>query len=66
MAACPHLLWRKPQYHTNNFFFQITTDKQYSPAEDCTLYNPPMTELGIVPVGSAMRGGYEEKPVKEE
>ena len=34
-------------------------------AEECALYNPrPMTELGIAPVGSVMRGGYEEKHAK--
>jgi len=34
-------------------------------AEECALYNPrPMAETGIAPVGSVMRGGYEEKPVK--
>jgi len=40
-------------------YFQITQ------LRDCALYNPrPMTESGIALMGSVMRGGYEEKPVK--
>ena len=32
-------------------------------AENCAPYNArPMTESGIAPVGSVMRGGYEENP----